>query len=86
MIMSIFNRKIEIKEVKCPACGEMFKASERQIFIPKKGDRGLMCKGCTKLMRKLNEYRSKLPNETKPGKIKKLSKEIKRLEKRLKLS
>ncbi|MBS3155411.1 hypothetical protein J4404_02845 [Candidatus Woesearchaeota archaeon] len=83
--MSIFNRGIEIKKVKCPVCGKMFEASERQIFVPRTGSQGLMCRDCTRLMQELNEYKARLPKEKNSGKIKKISEIIKKLEKRLKI-
>ncbi len=86
LVMSIFNRGIEIKKVKCPICGKTFEASERQVFVPRSGSPGLMCRECTKLMQELNEFRARLPREKNPDKVKKISKIIRALEIRLKLN
>lgn len=70
----------EIKKIKCPACGKIFEATEGQSLIP-----GFLCRDCNHLSEELEEYKTRLPKEKNPGKIKKIQEEIKKLEKKLKI-
>ena len=78
--MGFFGSKgISIKTYVCPKCGKKYEDPEQGHFP------GKPCKECTELMRILNAYERRLPAEKSPNKAKKISREIAKLRKRLRM-